>query len=1575
MFGMVFRIVWRVVLSIALVFCLSVSSYASPAIVNVGFTNYPLGPMSNAGPQVVLNDVEKDSYVRFRIYKKKFGFDEKVYDKNLTVPSSHARVTLTGLWVPKEAGMYRVDTELRASNGNKLDSEDSNDEYFLVSNSNYNWVGRYVNHIFAATDLVGDWDGDDKSNTVEDVYLFLKNAYEHNRKYLFYFSFDLSHGVWGGLGTANGGMFSIDLADYYGLSDEGKDGFVSSWLVGRSFVGYTPLPSAYAIGLIPIQFTPGREDSREDATLFSAGANLQLLSSHAKLQYKGDVSLTGHNADPVDFGKDYSVGVTYNPQVELEIKKEQLNRMLARSIFDRGVAAVAGSYIGHNIDIGLSIFFARSVMKLTSLLNNTETIQQARALSISDGDQGQRSDVFLANELKLEYSNVELSPDESLPIKVSLIGGPLSDPNGVTKIITDADYEWTSVPNNSLAFENGHLRWNSASDEAVLHVKQGLLQAQLSVVRKGVVPQNPGVNLAIDMGGIPRMPISLKTGNVKTRISADGAVVKDAVVRWSITKDGVRVKGGRMAHTGSGEYEVDIRWPNLDGLCNFVVSATKDNSVEKASQVIRFYPPDPDYGPQLIRKNPDRTIETNGGEPIDFKVVAKTVYDTLDKVEWLYDGVLHKTDDLEYHQRYEAVSEYTVTPAKRDSDYRTSVRAKVYREDGEVDSLFWSINVVSNEKPIVSKIAPNSAEKIIIPLGLAGRTTFIVDVSDADDDTRELLWYVNGKMIDDDVVGGGDPKSQESFTHIFSEGGEYVVEAIATDERGNRSQCKWDVHAGIKLEGNTAPEGTIQPPDGLNWGSTFRVGYRYDFDYDCIDMDGNLAYAAVYLDGKQEWCPWYTSSSDPLWPYVDERMQGYEDSPNIYDIVFTEPGQHEIKLFIRDGSDATTTITKVVNVEGADAGSSTAPTIVFEYPENTNSFTVQSGSDLEFEFGFKDPDGDMEILYTYVDGSEYATKRNNIGNTFCLLDIGLDNLPDGSHSVYFEMVDRAGNSVKTKTYSVNVSSRGNHSPVFDFALPGTSSTLYVGPNTETVKVRVRGSDSDGDIDHVKIFNSAGTLSDIDGTEGGLSYDKKNVDSDGINYFNDDYSFNVVRNGTIRVKIVDGSGNAVTKVWQVRKVPSLATGSAPHIANCSVDEGEVFNIKYKGEEVSFYGDITDPDGDLARIEAWKDGSLVDTMDLSQYEGNGVIHFGDNEVVVDSTEDYREKVTPILFKVIDKAGNVAEINAFYSMGPWNHEPNYPDEAIKIQTTEDTDVSIMPEVVDEDGDIIRAQVKTKPEHGSVSGSPEALRYLPKTNFTGDDQLVLSCDDGFGGTGDVVVKISVTPMNDSAVVVDSSGQPANVISVQLDPGKSFNMSDLIDGYGLEDPDGATDIHQAPLTILAESKNLGVAGAVRNEMGIRKSSGSALVITPTDSSETQFLSVAFQDEGGRHSTPLTVTFVPPEDSESDGMADSWEMEHFGNLTTANANTDTDNDGLSDVKEYQKQTDPQKADSDNDGMDDGWEDANGLNPLVDDSADDKDSDGSSNLSEFQAGTDPSDDSDYPTQKKILPPAILNLLLD
>lgn len=53
-----------------------------------------------------------------------------------------------------------------------------------------------------------------------------------------------------------------------------------------------------------------------------------------------------------------------------------------------------------------------------------------------------------------------------------------------------------------------------------------------------------------------------------------------------------------------------------------------------------------------------------------------------------------------------------------------------------------------------------------------------------------------------------------------------------------------------------------------------------------------------------------------------------------------------------------------------------------------------------------------------------------------------------------------------------------------------------------------------------------------------------------------------------------------------------------------------------------------------------------------------------------------------------------------------------------------------------------------------------------------------------------------------------------------------------------------------------------------------------------------------------SLTSVASDDSDGDGIPDSWEMKYFGNLATANGTNCYNGDGISDLQKYQEGKDP-----------------------------------------------------------------------
>ncbi|RYD19160.1 MAG: hypothetical protein EOP88_20025, partial [Verrucomicrobiaceae bacterium] len=118
-------------------------------------------------------------------------------------------------------------------------------------------------------------------------------------------------------------------------------------------------------------------------------------------------------------------------------------------------------------------------------------------------------------------------------------------------------------------------------------------------------------------------------------------------------------------------------------------------------------------------------------------------------------------------------------------------------------------------------------------------------------------------------------------------------------------------------------------------------------------------------------------------------------------------------------------------------------------------------------------------------------------------------------------------------------------------------------------------------------------------------------------------------------------------------------------------------------------------------------------------------------------------------------------------------------------------------------------------------------------------------------------------------------------------------------------------------------------------------------------------------------------DTDQDGMDDQWEI-HYGMNPISNGETgsssvsihDLDGDGLSNVEEYKRKTDPTVVDvvdppiiavvdDDSDLMSVAYETANGLDPLSNDAMLDNDGDGFPNVWEFLRGTRSDDPGEFP----------------
>jgi len=113
--------------------------------------------------------------------------------------------------------------------------------------------------------------------------------------------------------------------------------------------------------------------------------------------------------------------------------------------------------------------------------------------------------------------------------------------------------------------------------------------------------------------------------------------------------------------------------------------------------------------------------------------------------------------------------------------------------------------------------------------------------------------------------------------------------------------------------------------------------------------------------------------------------------------------------------------------------------------------------------------------------------------------------------------------------------------------------------------------------------------------------------------------------------------------------------------------------------------------------------------------------------------------------------------------------------------------------------------------------------------------------------------------------------------------------------------------------------------------SGRVVISYLTDTSSPRTGTVTVTSDGAVNS-PQTVNIYQSnidEDNDDDGMPDSFELIYgFDSSNPDDAFGDADEDGLTNLKEYQISTNPGLKDTDGDGMTDGYEVQHSLNPLV-----------------------------------------------
>ena len=347
-----------------------------------------------------------------------------------------------------------------------------------------------------------------------------------------------------------------------------------------------------------------------------------------------------------------------------------------------------------------------------------------------------------------------------------------------------------------------------------------------------------------------------------------------------------------------------------------------------------------------------------------------------------------------------------------------------------------------------------------------------------------------------------------------------------------------------------------------------------------------------------------------------------------------------------------------------------------------------------------DVDGDP-LTYEIADQPQHGTLGTINGS-----QVTYTPDPDYAGADSFTFVAKDGNGGESLPATVNITV----TPVED---PPVANPQQLTTDEDTpVAISLVGTDPDGDSLTYTITSSPanGTLGALNGSD--VTYTPNNGYSGA-----DSFTFNVS----------DGKGNTSPDATVNITVASVNHAPVANAQQVTTDEDSPVAITLTG---------TDPDGD----------SL--TYTITSHPANGTLDTLNGSVVTYTPNNGYTGADSFMFTVKDGGGKEsAPVAVSITVNEVNHAP--VANAQQVTTDEDTAVVITLTGTDVDGDTLTYEVKTAPQHGTLSAvNGTKVTYTPNAGYVGTDSFTFVAKDGNGGTSTpAAVGITVNHVNHAPV------------------------------------------------------------------------------------------------------------------------------------------------------------------------------------------------------------------------------------
>ena len=296
------------------------------------------------------------------------------------------------------------------------------------------------------------------------------------------------------------------------------------------------------------------------------------------------------------------------------------------------------------------------------------------------------------------------------------------------------------------------------------------------------------------------------------------------------------------------------------------------------------------------------------------------------------------------------------------------------------------------------------------------------------------------------------------------------------------------------------------------------------------------------------------------------------------------------------------------------------------------------------------------------------------------------------------------------------------------------------------------------------------------------------------------------------------------------------------ATVTVNVGAVNDRPDAVNDTAATDEDTPVDIDVLANDSDPDGDVLTVNNITKQPSKGTVEITDDGKNIKYTPNPNATGDDeFLYQVSDGKGGFDIAKVTVTITPVNDKPEAKDDTAETQEDTPTDIDVLANDSDPDGDPLEIINVSDPDNGTAEITDDGkIKYTPDPDFNGTDTITYTVKDPSGETSQATVTVTVTPVNDAPVAEDDTD------TTQEDTPKTVDVL-----ANDSDPDGD------PLKIS------GILTLPANGKAEIDSANNKIIYTPNanfNGTDTLVYSIS-DGKGGSDTATLTITVDPVNDA------------------------------------------------------------------------------------------------------------------